>query len=86
MFAALMALGPVYLSGLTFAVLTIFFAARRIINDRRIYHAGGVRANVMATNPLFGAQPRKPTASSYLLILTSPPQQYPSSSPLAGTK
>jgi cytochrome P450 len=53
MFAALMALGPVYLSGLTFAVLTIFFAARRIINDRRIYHAGGVRANVMATNPLF---------------------------------
>lgn len=63
MFATLMALGPVYLSGLTFAMLAIFFATRRLVNDRRIYDAGGVRANVMATNPLFGTSDLDPSPS-----------------------
>lgn len=54
MFAALLALGPVYLTCLTLGFLTVFFAVRRLLTDRRIYKAGGVRSNVMATNPLTG--------------------------------
>lgn len=57
MFAALLALGPVYLTGLTLGLLTIFFAFRRLYTDRLLYESGGVRSPVIATNPVTGKHP-----------------------------
>lgn len=54
MFTSLLSLGFANIAGISLVFLTIFFALRRVIANYRIRNAGGVRAPVLATNPLFG--------------------------------
>ncbi|KAK3946112.1 cytochrome P450 [Diplogelasinospora grovesii] len=56
MFNELLALGPLYLWGLTFIWLTAFYMVKRVYKDYMIRKTGGVRSAVLATNPLFGLQ------------------------------
>ncbi|KAK4151027.1 cytochrome P450 [Chaetomidium leptoderma] len=50
----LFALGPFYTSALVLGYLTIFFLSRRLVVDYKIRKLGGVRAPVLATNPVSG--------------------------------
>jgi hypothetical protein len=54
MFAALFALGPLYTSAIVFALLALYYAARKAYVTRQVLRTGGVRSPILATNPLFG--------------------------------
>ncbi|KAK3371311.1 cytochrome P450 [Lasiosphaeria ovina] len=52
--SALLSLGPFYTIVLVFSCAAFYFAARRVYIDYKIRKTGGVRARVIATNPLWG--------------------------------
>jgi cytochrome P450 len=54
MFALLFSFGPLYTSAFVLAILTILFLSRRCFVDYQIRRLGGVRAPVLATNPVSG--------------------------------
>lgn len=54
MFTSVLALGPAKLSGIILVLTFLFYAVQRTIYDYRIRRTGGVRAPMLANNPLFG--------------------------------
>jgi cytochrome P450 len=50
----LLALGPLHTSALVLGCLSIFFLSRKLLVDYKIRKLGGVRAPVLATNPVTG--------------------------------
>lgn len=54
MFSDILALGPLYLSGLFFLPIVVWFLFAPLYTTTRIRRTGGVRAHVLATNPLTG--------------------------------
>lgn len=54
MFASVLALGPLRLGGIVFGLIVLYYAVRRVIVNYQIRKTGGVRAPIIATNPLFG--------------------------------
>lgn len=46
--------GPAW--ALAFGILALFYVVRRVITDYQLKKIGGVRAPVLATNPLFCTQ------------------------------
>lgn len=54
MFSELLALGPLYLSCLTLLPIIAWFIFAPLYTNTRIRRTGGVRAHVLATNPLTG--------------------------------
>ncbi|KAK3387159.1 cytochrome P450 [Podospora didyma] len=54
MFTFLSSLGPLNALALVFGSLTVFYAGRKVLIDNKIRKNGGVRAPILATNPLFG--------------------------------
>ena len=56
MFKAILELPPAHFLALTVGFLVLFYGSRRIWKDYQIWKVGGVRAPVLATNPLTGRQ------------------------------
>lgn len=54
MFSELLAIGPLYLSGLALLPLVAWFILAPLYVNVRIRRTGGVRAHVLATNPITG--------------------------------
>ncbi|KAL2020133.1 hypothetical protein VTK56DRAFT_8738 [Thermocarpiscus australiensis] len=52
----LLTLGPLYTSALVLSCLTLFFMVQKAIVDHKIRKLGGVRAPVLATNPITGSR------------------------------
>jgi hypothetical protein len=50
----LLDLGPLHTSAVVLACLSIFFLSRKLVVDYKIRKLGGVRAPVLATNPVTG--------------------------------
>ena len=57
MFKVILELPPSHFLALVFVLLVLFYGSRRVWKDYQIRKIGGVRAPVLATNPLTG----KPT-------------------------
>ena len=74
MFREVLSLGPGYLGALAFSLLILLFAWRRITKDYAIRQskAGGVRAPVLATNPLTGMYLGKVAFHGYCACLNLP--------------